>query len=756
MVDLYGHEKEIVRVVNAGPGWTRVELRDGTVELRRGDRASRNFNPGNIEYGPLARRFGAVGSDGRFAVFPNREAAIAAQAAILGRSAGQGKTIAQAINSYAPPFENDTNAYARSVAGAIGVSVDTKMSDLTQDQMTRLAGAMHSVEGNTGYRTTTEVEGKSYGTPGQPTTRAVRASAPAASAAVPVLPGNPPLPTPRPAYGETPNSGPIPAARPDVFGDGLPTLAPVPTPRPGLSTPATAPLPTARPGGLPDTAPIPGSRPDQTFALPDRMAVPTARPTTFESKYLAPPAPLNAAPAGVVTRGGLLPAPVPAPEPFVDPAPLIAAPAGEVARVPIGPASLPPDRPMPAGLYAAAQPKETPMATTNWPDRVRPMPGGSRPDQVYGGPDQRPMPTAPIPAGPTQAPYGGPSSRPMPTGGLYEAAAGSDRIRPMPSGRTPPTPYGGPANRPMPDRTTLAPDRPMPSGPVRSAAPDTLTPRQIAEYQYNAQTRMAAPLAPVNGPAPRAAGDVSDRVFPPAPPEPRTTGQKIAAGGIDILTGLIPGVGPGLSIANAGLAITGNRTIGERVVDRVRGANPRSGGGGAGGSVGSGSAGSPGPQSGTGYGNGSPERPEWWPEGYPSGGGNSEWPWPWPHQGGGSGDDSDSGSTDGSGNPTQTPEKPANWPEGWPWPPSGDFGGFAGMTMGNPFGGKLPKWMRNMPDSVRNATWSWDDFFKRYMGGNGPGTGNGSGSGSGTGTPTTPRRPTPYEKWVQNRDNYQG
>lgn len=50
------------------------------------------------------------------------------------------------------------------------------------------------------------------------------------------------------------------------------------------------------------------------------------------------------------------------------------------------------------------------------------------------------------------------------------------------------------------------------------------------------------------------------------PKQDLSTGQKIVAGAIDIGSGFIPGIGTGLGLVNAGLQITGNETIGERLV----------------------------------------------------------------------------------------------------------------------------------------------------------------------------------------------
>lgn len=135
-------------VVEAGKGYTVVRLDDGTMVRRSGTRAWRNNNPGNIEYGKFAKSRGAVGTDGRFAVFPTYEEGRAAKEALLFEtSAYKNRTIFGAISRYAPSFENDTRAYANAVASAIGVSVDTPLSDLTSRQRQIMLDAMERVEG---------------------------------------------------------------------------------------------------------------------------------------------------------------------------------------------------------------------------------------------------------------------------------------------------------------------------------------------------------------------------------------------------------------------------------------------------------------------------------------------------------------------------------------------------------------------------------------------------------------------------------
>lgn len=136
------------KVVGAGPGWTEVENFDGTVTRREGARNWRNNNPGNLEYGSFAKKHGAIGTDGRFAVFRSVEDGIKAQESLVfGSKAYAGKSIKEAIAKYAPSFDNDSGGYAAKVAAAIGVPVTTKLSDLTPEQRQVALAKMHEVEG---------------------------------------------------------------------------------------------------------------------------------------------------------------------------------------------------------------------------------------------------------------------------------------------------------------------------------------------------------------------------------------------------------------------------------------------------------------------------------------------------------------------------------------------------------------------------------------------------------------------------------
>jgi hypothetical protein len=139
---------QITEVVQAGAGFTVVRYSDGRVERRTGARNWRNNNPGNIEFGDFSRRFGAIGTDGRFAIFPSYQAGKAAKEALIfeGRNY-RDLNIGQAITRYAPPSENNTAAYINSVVQATGATPSTPMQSLTSAQRTSMLNAMERVEG---------------------------------------------------------------------------------------------------------------------------------------------------------------------------------------------------------------------------------------------------------------------------------------------------------------------------------------------------------------------------------------------------------------------------------------------------------------------------------------------------------------------------------------------------------------------------------------------------------------------------------
>lgn len=112
-------------------------------------RGLRNNNPLNIEAGRFTEGLpGFAGSDGRFARFKSMEDGIAAADRLLvSYAANQGiDTVQGVINRWAPASENDTSAYANSVAKALGIKPTDKIDLNDPGLRKQLIGAMAQVE----------------------------------------------------------------------------------------------------------------------------------------------------------------------------------------------------------------------------------------------------------------------------------------------------------------------------------------------------------------------------------------------------------------------------------------------------------------------------------------------------------------------------------------------------------------------------------------------------------------------------------
>lgn len=133
-----------------GIGTTRMYVgSDGNIyEFSGGTRAWRNNNPGNLEDGKFARNNGAIGTDGRFAIFPDIATGFNAMANLLSTNAYQKLTIQGAINRYAPPNENNVENYLKSIEKQTCFSRSTPMNNLSKDNLLQLAKAMKKHEGN--------------------------------------------------------------------------------------------------------------------------------------------------------------------------------------------------------------------------------------------------------------------------------------------------------------------------------------------------------------------------------------------------------------------------------------------------------------------------------------------------------------------------------------------------------------------------------------------------------------------------------
>lgn len=111
-------------------------------------RPRRLNNPGALKF---AGQPGAINVDG-FALFPTRDAGMAAADAQLGLYGSKHgvRTLGDAIRRWAPPNENDTDAYIRRVSQASGIDPDASIDLTDQSIRARILPHMFAVEEGTG------------------------------------------------------------------------------------------------------------------------------------------------------------------------------------------------------------------------------------------------------------------------------------------------------------------------------------------------------------------------------------------------------------------------------------------------------------------------------------------------------------------------------------------------------------------------------------------------------------------------------
>jgi hypothetical protein len=135
---------------------TAIVHEDGTIELRTGNIPWRDNNPGDIrDYGNTGKQSGAIGTDASspkdkhgFLIFPDAKSGEAGMGALIDKYAQKNLTLGGAIAKWAPPGDgNDTATYQKTVATAVGVSQDTKLTAFTPEQKAAFMKAIMRKEG---------------------------------------------------------------------------------------------------------------------------------------------------------------------------------------------------------------------------------------------------------------------------------------------------------------------------------------------------------------------------------------------------------------------------------------------------------------------------------------------------------------------------------------------------------------------------------------------------------------------------------
>lgn len=115
-------------------------------------RGMRNNNPLNLEYKDGQ---GATSSDGRFGIYPTMDAGMqAAQKQLLSYQDNRGlNTVASIVNRWAPPSDNNnTSAYAATVAKTMGVGVNDQLDLHKPATLNSLSDAMARVENGPAWK----------------------------------------------------------------------------------------------------------------------------------------------------------------------------------------------------------------------------------------------------------------------------------------------------------------------------------------------------------------------------------------------------------------------------------------------------------------------------------------------------------------------------------------------------------------------------------------------------------------------------
>jgi hypothetical protein len=112
-----------------------------------GSRAWRDNNPGEVPFGPVARQYGAIGSDGPNAIFPDAQHGTSALIATLQTAGYQGLTLAQALGAFAVPAGGNPDPPADFIDSQTGMDPNATVGRLTAGQLATFANVVQTYVG---------------------------------------------------------------------------------------------------------------------------------------------------------------------------------------------------------------------------------------------------------------------------------------------------------------------------------------------------------------------------------------------------------------------------------------------------------------------------------------------------------------------------------------------------------------------------------------------------------------------------------
>lgn len=117
------------------------------VTRKKGSRAWRNNNPGNLRYTTFSRKEGAIGECGKYAVFPDEETGMNALRKLLATDTYQKLSMAAAIRKYSPEGDAGIARYISKLVKLTGLPQTTKLGSLNRAQLNMVAESIRSIEG---------------------------------------------------------------------------------------------------------------------------------------------------------------------------------------------------------------------------------------------------------------------------------------------------------------------------------------------------------------------------------------------------------------------------------------------------------------------------------------------------------------------------------------------------------------------------------------------------------------------------------
>lgn len=121
---------------------------DGNKMVRtEGSRSWRNNNPGNLAYYEFAKENGAIGSDGRFAIFPDYETGQRARKKLLKGSKYHHLTIKEMAYKYEPESLEKSESYCACIISRSNLESTRKLDSLNDEEFDKLLQAMQACEG---------------------------------------------------------------------------------------------------------------------------------------------------------------------------------------------------------------------------------------------------------------------------------------------------------------------------------------------------------------------------------------------------------------------------------------------------------------------------------------------------------------------------------------------------------------------------------------------------------------------------------